>query len=132
MTHVISQPLTATTPGMPGGLWRPLLEGQLAERAHAATCAIADALQAALPIEYEPAAGLYAELALLYAYLARADVYPGKAIAEHFVDRAFDAVAAQRLSPALYGGFTGVGWAVAHLHNLQGSDAQDDSNEEID
>lgn len=36
------------------------------------------------------------------------------------LDQAIDAVAGRRMSPALHGGFTGIGWAVEHLSDLDG------------
>ncbi len=47
------------------------------------------------------------------------------------LERAIDAVAKGPLSPALYGGFTGVAWSVAHLQEGL-LDPDDDPNESID
>ncbi len=130
MTDVIPQFVSATK--ATDGTWRPLLAGQQADQAHLAIRAIADELHAAQPLSNEPSACHYAELALFYTYLERAGVYPGAAIAERCIDQAFDAVAAQRLWPALYGGFTGVGWVIAHVLDLGGNGMDDDPAEAID
>src|SRR4051812_36085041 len=63
-------------PGTPDVSWRPLLEGQLAERAQVATRALADALYT-VPLGDAPPASLYADLALLYTYLGRAGMDTG-------------------------------------------------------
>ena len=56
-------------------------------------------------------------MAVLYGYLSR--VAAGrryKRIALRLMDHAGDAVASVTMGPSLYGGFTGVAWALAHLN----------------
>ena len=55
-----------------------------------------------------------AGLAVLCAYLARADLDDGENAAQ-FLARSLDALAAAPMSPSLYGGFTGIAWTTAHL-----------------
>jgi hypothetical protein len=112
--------------------WPPLLEGALAERARAVTDEIVaathpDQLQVDDPALAMGAAGI----ALLHAYRAAADPRQGhEEAAQAWLDRAIDGV--ERLeTPSLYGGFSGVAWAAAHLDGRV-VEWEDDPNQEID
>lgn len=133
-------------------LWRPLLEGELADRAWDAVHAIAEALAAWPPAGEDPAdrrqdqgfslAGGAAGLALFYGYLAKAAEAAGErhtARSDQFLEQAIEALATTPMRPALYSGFTGVAWAAEHLNRLvneeewQAGGADDeDMSEEID
>jgi len=106
--------------------WKPVLEGRPRERALAVTYSIAKNLRKRA-IKEASLAGGTAGLAILYAYLARArSGYGDQEIAMKFLDKAGGAVAATRMSPFFFGGFTGVAWAVAHLEQrLVDSDSED-------
>jgi lantibiotic modifying enzyme len=113
--------------------WRPLLEGTSKDRAWESVQAIRDDLAA---LERDPAAepslaGGAAGLAVLHGYLAQTE--PGQdyaAVAEGCLRRATAAVADQPTSASLYGGLTGVGWALAHLQGrLPGLDGEGDAAE---
>src|SRR5262249_24553521 len=76
-----------------------------------------------------------AGLGLLHGYLAQTDVGrignpaidPRVAIAIHSLQRAAAAMADKPAEASLYGGLTGVGWALAHLQGrLLGLDGEDD------
>jgi lantibiotic modifying enzyme len=72
-----------------------------------------------------------AGLAVLHAYLDRARL--GAGAAEHsrrFLESAADAVATTRMGPDLYGGFTGIAWALEHLE--RSPRRGDDLNEDVD
>jgi class I lanthipeptide synthase len=116
------------------GRWAPILGGAPAEQAHEAIGAIADSLSAAPPgLETGTLADGHAGLALFYAYLARAG-FGGDAgrIAEEYLDAAIESVAANQMLPSLYGGFSGVAWAIAHLQDQALDPAEEDPNEDID
>jgi len=115
--------------------WTPILDGPDADRAHAAVQAIVLALRA-LPAERaRPSAH---ELALLEAYLSHAaDEATDEGAASRWLDLAADGVAEQAMSPALWGGFVGVAFAMEHVQSVMGlpSDAggsDDDPNQEVD
>ena len=123
--------------------WSPLLDGPLAARAIDAVHAIAQALRVPPPAaflgneqdqvaENASLAGGRAGLAILYSYLARAGL-TDRAVeaADEFLDDAARAVADVPMPPSLYAGFTGVVWAVAHLHALNGQ-GDEDLNEDVD
>jgi len=97
--------------------WRPILQGELAEQAHAAIQAIAQTLQPAATTLTNPtlADGL-AGGALFYAYLAQAEQNEEyAATAMTLLAQLIDAVAAQPLPPALYTGLAGIAWTLTHL-----------------
>jgi hypothetical protein len=110
--------------------WQPLLEGDLADRAREAVDAIVEDLAARQPegAEGPSLAGGRTGLALLHGYLAQTGYGPGHAAAaERHLRAATAAVAEQPTSASLYGGLTGVGWAIAHLQGrLPGLDGEDD------
>jgi len=106
--------------------WKPVLEGRPREHALAVTYSIAKNLRKRA-IKEASLAGGTAGLAVLYAYLARArSGYGDQEIAMKFLDKAGGAVAATRMSPFFFGGFTGIAWVVAHLDGwLLNSDGED-------
>jgi len=106
--------------------WKPVLEGRPRERALAVTYSIAKNLRKRA-IKEASLAGGAAGLAILYANLARArSGYGDQEIAMKFLDKAGGAVAATRMSPFFFGGFTGIAWVVAHLDGwLLNSDGAD-------
>src|SRR5689334_10779990 len=112
--------------------WQPILEGALGQRALAAVREIVIALpdpesdELQDPSLSDGAAGL----AALYAYLARADLDTDEKAAL-FLERAMQALASTPLHTSFYGGFTGIGWALAHLQE-QFLEAEDDPCAEID
>ena len=136
--------------------WRPLLEGDLADRARETVNDIAEALVAWSPGEApgrrqsDPGfaiGGGMAGQALFHGYLAEAGVPDAERHAERadqLLDQAIESLATVPMRPALYAGFTGVAWAAEHLGRLQGGreeeeqqqeagEAEDeDMNEEID
>jgi lantibiotic modifying enzyme len=102
------------------GRWRPLLEGELAERAHDAVLAVAHALSdpAAVPPDAAtPSLSRgHAGRALLFASLAESLAEPAwLEPAAEALDAAVEALGEQVVGPGLYGGFAGVGWTVEHL-----------------
>jgi lantibiotic modifying enzyme len=73
-----------------------------------------------------------AGLAIMFAYLNRAHGGHGdKQTAVYFLEQAIEAVAAAPMNSSLYGGVTGVAWAMAHL---RGSvfELDDDATEMVD
>jgi hypothetical protein len=105
--------------------WRPLLTGEPAARLRAGTQQILAAL------EPEQAARSDPWVALLYEYSDRAN--HESAYVETVSDillASIDAIATGTPSFALYGGFTGVAWLVAHVAEIGVDD--DDPNEDID
>jgi lantibiotic modifying enzyme len=111
--------------------WKPILDGDDAERARKALGTVAEALseQAGELLETRDAsrrpslAGGDAGIGLFFAYLAlatedetEADRWADEAL--RFVDRAADALSASVTPPELYSGFTGVAWTLEHLDGL--------------
>jgi len=114
--------------------WSPILEGEAATQADAAIVAIAamTGLNAPLPARNRGpglASGA-AGIALLFEYLDRARPGAGYGeIAQQRLERAIDALPAQ--SPSLYGGYTGVSWAVEHLQGgFVAAESADDAEDE--
>lgn len=116
--------------------WRPILTGAEAARARAAI----DAVVAALAEPTVPPGPTLADggagLSVAHAYCALA--FPGAGhdlSSERQLDQAIDAVASAPMARGLYSGFTGVAWAIEHLHRLAGredaGDPADDPNDEI-
>jgi lantibiotic modifying enzyme len=131
--------------------WRPLLQGEAQERALATVQSIAQALSnplqralpADLPAEIHGAAAAAslssgtAGLALFFAYLAQTPSDNGRDNdanhqAIHFLEQAMEGVATAPMGPALHGGFTGVGWTVAHLTDRLFALGDDDPNATFD
>jgi len=106
--------------------WKPVLEGPLRERALAVTYSIAESLRRRALREASLSGGT-AGLAILYAYLARArSGYGDQEIAMKFLSKAGGAMAATRMSPFFFGGFTGIAWVVADLERrLFDSESED-------
>lgn len=139
MSH-ISRPSSSIAPG-----WRPLLDGELADRALDAARSIGETLAGPLedwgPLEApaearggrRPAslAGGTAGLAVLFAYLDEAGVDGnGFEKASALLDETADSVASVVMEPSFYGGFSGLGWAVTHVTNP--ADDPDDPAAEVD
>ena len=111
------------------GRWRPLLEGELRERALADARAIAEALEK-LP---EPPGAQLAEQALLHAYLGFGGLGERHFdLSTQLIERAIDAVAAAPMRPSLYSGFVGVAWVLDHLQHHELSTVEQDGSEDVD
>src|SRR5689334_19154795 len=114
--------------------WHPILDGALAKCAREAVQAIADDLRTVSPQASRDVslAGGCAGLAVLYAYLdlANGDRDYNETAVE-FLTQAMDAVSSVVMSPSLYAGFTGVGWAAEHLKGGP-LDPDEDINQETD
>ena len=101
--------------GISAGKWKPLLHGDLRGRALEAIDAIAKSLEKRAVANASLAGGT-AGSAVFYSYLAEARGEGGdEHTALRFLDQAGEAVAATRMSPDLFGGFSGIAWAMAHL-----------------
>lgn len=115
------------------GTWRPILTGSLADEALAVARAIGDELAdleaADSPLITSPSlAGGYAGIALLHAYLDAC--FPEEEHRERAlsaVERALEDIEKVLGHPALYGGYIGVAWALAHLelHLWQSGEVDD-------
>ena len=138
---------------MKPGLWRPLLEGDLAVQAWEAVNAVAQALAAWSPADPGEASaehwldrvvslgGGMAGQALFHGYLFKAaGTERHAARAQQLLDDAIEALIRTPMHPGLYSGFTGVAWAAEHLGCLlDGEEEQEagevedeDMSEEID
>jgi len=105
-------------------VWPSILDGSAREQALEAVAAIAADLRDA------QSEGAWADRATFFAYRHRAVGDQADArLAEALLDRAMDEVAEVPMTPALFGGFVGTAWTVAHL---AGDDHSDDPLEEID
>ena len=118
-----------------GSSWRPILDGALRERAFEVVHAIADSLRGSYldRVQYASLGGGHAGLAILYAYLDLAqpeEDYDETAV--QFLQRAINALSASAMWPSLYGGFTGIAWAVEHLKGRLIDPEDEGTNEEID
>ncbi|HSS75407.1 MAG TPA: lanthionine synthetase C family protein [Thermoanaerobaculia bacterium] len=114
--------------------WSPILEGEEAAQAGAAIAAIVamTGLDAPLPARNRGpglASGA-AGIALFFEYLDRTRPGAGYGeIAQQRLERAIDALPAR--NPSLYGGFTGVSWAVEHLQGgFAAADGAGDAEDE--
>jgi len=148
------RPLSSEGPGEGRARpWRPLLEGDLAAQAWEAVNAIAQTFAAWSPgnpgedqlerwlDRHISLGGGAAGQALFYGYLSRAAAAEHHAArAEQLLGEAVEALATIPMRPALFSGFTGIGWAAEHLGCLldgeeeqEGSGVDDaDTSEEID
>jgi lantibiotic modifying enzyme len=121
--------MTTLADGTAGTCWRPLVSGTAAELALEAVDDIAGATWSATAGggERDPSLGKgQAGLALLYAWLARSGRMPqADVLAGQCLDDAADAVSTQPMNISLYGGFTGVAWALDVAHRLLDPDAED-------
>jgi lantibiotic biosynthesis protein len=96
--------------------WRPLLGGQVAKQAGDAIEAVAREIPKSADSSDASLAGGTAGLGVLYGYLSEVDPRSRyRERATRFLERAADAVASVTMSPALFGGFSGVAWAMRHL-----------------
>lgn len=117
--------------------WEPVLTGDLRERALEAALDVGRVLAASFEADRSPASAGDPSLsrgwtgtAVTMHHLDAA--FPGEgfgAVSEAALDRAVDAVAAQRMSPGLLQGFPGIAWAIEHLG---GNDGPEDANAGID
>lgn len=124
-------------------LWEPLLRGHEAEGALQSLREIAELLrnpdqaqQVAPDAEYtaQPFSlgGGSAGIALFLAYLEKSGIFPGvRQAAFEQMNRAIETVASEFTRPALYAGFTGVGWAAEHVTKLL-SESSEDLNSDLD
>ena len=112
--------------------WKPVLDGDLRERALAATYEIAETLRKRSIKDPSLASGK-AGLAIFYAYLAKARSSAGdEKRAFRLLEGAVDAISATRMFPDLFGGFTGIAWTMAHLGDRLLEPGDEDPNEAID
>src|SRR5262245_34604475 len=114
------------------GPWKPLLEGDLARRARLAVHEVAEALRnpradwlnSVARGRFETLAAHDPWATLLYAYLAETEERPeDDALSERMLDQSVDNLADTAKQPGLFGGFTGIGWMVAHLTDGSDPDA---------
>lgn len=106
--------------------WKPLLTGEDAQRARQHLDAVARDLEKKFAAEEDVHPWQAASLSLLYAYLfleTGEEHYEN--LVDRFVDLAIEGTGEAELRPALYGGFTGIGWVLEHLDGL----VEDDSAE---
>jgi lantibiotic modifying enzyme len=105
--------------------WRPLFVGEPAERLRARAREILTALEPTAAAEIDP------WVALLYEYSDRDnhEAEHAQTISDILL-ASIDSIATGTPSFALYGGFTGVAWLVAHVADVD--DEDEDPNEEID
>ncbi|MEA2562922.1 MAG: lantibiotic biosynthesis protein [Acidobacteriota bacterium] len=126
-------------------IWRPLLEGDLADKAWEAVNAIAQALEVWSP--GEPAderqnpgvfiGGGTAGVAVFHGYLAKglpngmaAEAEHHAARAEQLLEEVVEALATIPMRSTLYAGFTGIAWTAEHLGQLLGEEEQEASGAE--
>lgn len=111
----------------------PLLEGTAADRAWQAIDAIAHDLEhGEAPASPSLSGGLAGE-ALFFAELARARDDDGAAeIALGRLEQALDALGDTPPSPALFGGFTGIGWLLSHLEDRLLEPGDDGSRDAVE
>jgi lantibiotic biosynthesis protein len=105
----------------PRGSWQPILEGDLAARAHARIAQIADAIHShracAAGADADPSlADGDAGIALFTANAARRRGR-SQTIATSVLSRAVDDIDDRWRTPGLYSGVVGTGWVMAHICN---------------
>jgi len=126
-----------------GSGWQSILYGEQREQARAAVQSIATGILSTLNVggskdKLSPhgvsLAGGKAGLAVFYYYLAKSCSHPEK---EHYeqaslelLREAVDALNVLPIPASLYGGFTGIAWAVEHLAEIAAG--EEDVNEPID
>jgi hypothetical protein len=135
--------MTSPSPSSPGP-WRPLLSGELAERANAALDDIAADLAGIAGIAGSTGstaeatsrdlslAGGLAGIALFFSYLHFAR--PGQGhddTAMNLLERAIKGTAELPVGAGLYGGFAGVAWTLEHLNGRLFDPEGEDPGEEI-
>jgi lantibiotic biosynthesis protein len=113
--------------------WRPLLEGDDAERVWAVIHDIAQALRTKAenidPAADPAVAGGTAGLALFYAYLGAAtgsEEWTG--LAHRLMEHSIDALSERPLLPDFYEGFTGIAWAIGNLQGMLFEESDDDDD----
>jgi len=112
--------------------WRPLLTGELADRARLVVDAVARSLAAqAEPLDPPTRHEGWFGRALFFGVLARAvpDATHARWAAGE-LERAVDHISAHPMRAALFGGFTGVAWVSEHLNPTVND--EDDCNREVD
>ena len=133
-------PPASFSPSAPQMSWRPLLDGSLGRQAVACVCAIVDDLAAnRRNMDEEPSlADGHAGWAILSCYLAEANRgnedhrSHQRRTAQASLGHAIEKMQERPAAAALYGGLTGLGWAIAHLrHFLPGMNG-DEALAEID
>lgn len=113
--------------------WQPILEGSLAERAHASAREVIAALGDPTAQTDAGLAGGAAGLALVFAYVGRAWNHPPHLdTARRYLERATDALTEQVLPPSLYSGFVGIAWAHHQLERLLYGESDGDAAAELD
>ncbi len=113
--------------------WRPLLEGEDAERAWAVIHEIAAAMRPeAENIDAAAApnvSGGTAGLAMFYAYLgAETGNEEWTELAHRLMEHSIDALSEQPLPSDLYSGFTGIAWAIDLLRGMLFDEPDDDDD----
>ncbi len=115
------------------GQWRPILVGELRERALATAASIAAALEEPVPAETPGYSMHLAEQALLHAYLGFGRLGDRHFdLSSRFLEQSIEAVAESPMQPSLHGGFVGVAWVLEHLQNHELSSSEDDGSEDLD
>lgn len=117
--------------------WRSIITGDLSNQITLVIQEIAQAinksLSSSLGNNSQISPSMKAELAIFYAYLAKAFSHTEyDEIALALLSEAMDGVAESRMALWLYGGFTGVGWTIAHLQNRYFDASEENPNESID
>jgi lantibiotic modifying enzyme len=113
-------------------LWRPILEGDLRERAMETVADAYDAMRnTSFPHSPALAGGTFG-LAVLSAYLQKAGLAEVDGTTEQLYGFAVEAGMAKDLDASLYSGLAGLGWATQHLReHLVGTNA-DEICDEVD
>ncbi len=115
------------------GRWRPILTGELRERALATASSIAAALEETVSPGTPRYAMHLSEQALLHAYLGFGELGDRHFdLSSQLLERSIDAVAESPMRPSLYGGFVGVAWVLEHLQNHELSSIEEDGSEDLD
>jgi hypothetical protein len=126
-----------------GNGWRPLLDGVLASQLLEVVECVADAILTPVGEAANEASrgeareaslsGGSAGLAIFFGYLSQdrhQDRYRKPAL--KLLEDAADAVASVTMKPSLYGGFTGVAWAMSHLEKQLFESGEGDSTDAVD
>ncbi len=122
-------------------IWEPLLRGHEAEGALQSLREIAEVLRnprqhletdEEFKIQSFSLGSGSAGIAVFLAYLEKSGIFPGvRQAAFEQMNHAIEAVASEFTRPALYAGFTGVGWAAEHVTKLL-SESSEDLNSDLD
>jgi class I lanthipeptide synthase len=129
----MQQSRSAAAPAERANVWAPILPRAMKAKAQKAIKEIVGALPdpSLTALTDVSLAGGSAGLAVLCAYLSRAGLDDNEN-ASLFLAQAVKSVSTQPLGPSLYGGFTGIAWAAAHLHEQLFDSEDEDPNEAID